>query len=191
MTQRCLNSTGKCVFFLSWDYTEHVPVFLTFYPGNLSKFSTVSLLNSPWSSPKKYYFRKFWRSYLDQNLHRITNPVSDLTGDQWFYVNFRSCNSKNHNMIFKFVGEILPIQPTIQTPGKKSAPPLFFRDDNIFQKSARVVRCGISTESVPREPIFKKCSHLREKGDADAFINDQPFRGKRTVQPQIYSWIYY
>jgi hypothetical protein len=43
---------------------------------------TVPLLNSPWSSPKKHRFRKFWRSYLDQNLLRITNPVSDLTGDQ-------------------------------------------------------------------------------------------------------------
>jgi hypothetical protein len=43
---------------------------------------TVPLLNSPWSSPKKFRFRKFWRSYLDQNLPRITNPVSDLTGDQ-------------------------------------------------------------------------------------------------------------
>jgi hypothetical protein len=44
--------------------------------------STVPLLNSPWSSLKKFRFRKFWRSYLDQNLLRITNPVSDLTGDQ-------------------------------------------------------------------------------------------------------------
>ena len=45
---------------------------------------TVPLLNSPWSSPKKNRFRKFWRPYLvlDQNLFRITNPVSDLTGDQ-------------------------------------------------------------------------------------------------------------
>jgi hypothetical protein len=43
---------------------------------------TEPLLNSPcWSSPKNFRFRKFWRSYLDQNLLRITNPVSDLTGD--------------------------------------------------------------------------------------------------------------
>jgi hypothetical protein len=40
------------------------------------------LFNSPWSSLKKLRFRKFWRSYLDKNLLRITNPVSDLTGDQ-------------------------------------------------------------------------------------------------------------
>jgi hypothetical protein len=43
---------------------------------------TMPLLNSPWSSPKKISFRKFWRLYLDQNLLRITNPVSDLTGYQ-------------------------------------------------------------------------------------------------------------
>ena len=27
-----------------------------------------------------------------------------------------------------------------------------------------LVRCGIAIESVPTEPIFEKCSHLREKG---------------------------
>jgi hypothetical protein len=54
-------------------------------------------------------------------------------------------------------------------PGKKSAPTLFLmlflEEENIFQKSARVVRCGIPIEFVPREPIFEKCSHLREKGE--------------------------
>jgi hypothetical protein len=46
--------------------------------------TTVPVLDSPWSSPQKTRFRKFWRSYLDleQKLVRITNPVSDLTGDQ-------------------------------------------------------------------------------------------------------------
>jgi hypothetical protein len=39
---------------------------------------------------------------------------------------------------------------------------LFFKDAT--QKSARVVRYGIGIESVPREPIFEKCPHLREKG---------------------------
>jgi hypothetical protein len=38
----------------------------------------------------------------------------------------------------------------------------FFKDAT--QKSARVVRCGIEIESVPREPVFEKCPHLREKG---------------------------
>ena len=52
-------------------------------PYSIARYGrTVLLLNSPWSSPKKIRFRKFWRSYLDQNLLRITNPVSDLTGDQ-------------------------------------------------------------------------------------------------------------
>jgi hypothetical protein len=49
-----------------------------------------SCIESPWSSHKNFPFRKFWRSYLDllmylqvdQNLPRITNPVSDMTGDQ-------------------------------------------------------------------------------------------------------------
>jgi hypothetical protein len=34
----------------------------------------------------------------------------------------------------------------------------------VSQKLARVVLCGIAIESVPREPIFEKCSHLRDKG---------------------------
>jgi hypothetical protein len=46
------------------------------------KRDTVHLLNSSWSSPKNFWFRKFWKSYLDQNLLRITHLVSDLTGDQ-------------------------------------------------------------------------------------------------------------
>jgi hypothetical protein len=67
-------------------------------------------------------------------------------------------------------------------PGKKSAPPLFLEDDNIFQKSASVVVGGIAVELQPRRPIFEKCSHLREKrGGADAFENDPPFRNKGTV----------
>jgi hypothetical protein len=49
-------------------------------------------------------------------------------------------------------------------PGKKSAPPLFLEDENIFQKSASVVVGGIAVELQPRRPIFEKCSHLREKG---------------------------
>jgi hypothetical protein len=38
----------------------------------------------------------------------------------------------------------------------------FFNDAT--QKSARVVQLGIAIEFVPREPIFEKCPHLREKG---------------------------
>jgi hypothetical protein len=39
-------------------------------------------LGHPWPSPKNFRFRHCRRSNLDQNLPRITNPVSDLTGDQ-------------------------------------------------------------------------------------------------------------
>ena len=39
-------------------------------------------VSTPSRHPKTFRFRKFWRSYLDQNLLRITNLVSDLTGDQ-------------------------------------------------------------------------------------------------------------
>jgi hypothetical protein len=48
----------------------------------------------------------------------------------------------------------------IENPyGKKK---LFFKDAT--QKSARVVVCRIAIELQPREPIFEKCPHLREKG---------------------------
>jgi hypothetical protein len=76
----------------------------------------VPLLNSPWLSPKNLRFRKFWRSYLDQKLPRITNPVSDLTGDRsryrssmWF---FEVAILEITVRFFKFVWEILPIQHT-------------------------------------------------------------------------------
>jgi hypothetical protein len=49
-------------------------------------------------------------------------------------------------------------------PDKKSAPFLFHKDENIFQKSARVILSRIEFWIVPREPIFDKCSGLREKG---------------------------
>jgi hypothetical protein len=41
-------------------------------------------------------------------------------------------------------------------PAKKSALPLFLEDENIFQKSATLVRCGIVIETVPTWPIFEK-----------------------------------
>jgi hypothetical protein len=43
--------------------------------------STVCSLKHPWSSPKNFRSRHCRRSNLDQNLPRITNPVSDMTGD--------------------------------------------------------------------------------------------------------------
>jgi hypothetical protein len=43
--------------------------------------------------------------------------------------------------------------------GKKNP---FFKDAT--QKSARVVPGGFAVELEPREPIFGKCPHLREKG---------------------------
>jgi hypothetical protein len=41
----------------------------------------------------RFRFRCFRRSNPDQNLPRIPNLVSDLSGDQQFYVIFRSCDS--------------------------------------------------------------------------------------------------
>jgi hypothetical protein len=76
------------------------------------------------------------------------------------------------------------MQPTIQTRGKreKSAPPLFLGDENIFQKSAPLVPWGIEFPMKPTEPIFEKCSHLREKGGgADAFENEPSVISKPTV----------
>jgi hypothetical protein len=52
-----------------------------------------------------------------------------------------------------------PTDLTENPYGKKK---LFFNDAT--QKSSRVVLCGIAVELVPREPIFEKCPHLREKG---------------------------
>jgi hypothetical protein len=43
-------------------------------------------------------------------------------------------------------------------------------DKNIFQNPARVVTILLQFQMEPREPIFEKCSHLREKsGGAEDF----------------------
>jgi hypothetical protein len=52
--------------------------------------------------------------------------------------------------------------PTHLTENPYGEKKLFFKDAT--QKSAPLVRGGIAIESVPTEPIFKKCPHLREKG---------------------------
>ena len=52
--------------------------------------------------------------------------------------------------------------PTDMTENPYGEKKLSFEDAT--QKSARVVPRGIAIEVVPREPIFKKCPHLREKG---------------------------
>jgi hypothetical protein len=44
---------------------------------------------------------------------------------------------------FKFVWEILPIQPTIHTRERISTPP-FLEDEKFFQKSASMVVSGIA-----------------------------------------------
>jgi hypothetical protein len=49
-------------------------------------------------------------------------------------------------------------------PGKKSAPPLFLEDENLPQKTGPLVLWGIEIPLESTEPIFEKCSHLREKG---------------------------
>ena len=47
-------------------------------------------------------------------------------------------------------GQAIPTMPYFG-----SAPPLFLEDENIFQKSARVVRILLQFRTVPREPIFE------------------------------------
>ena len=60
-------------------------------------------------------------------------------------------------------------------PGKKSAPPLFLEDENIFQKSASVVPRGIEFpvvycmgQAIPHEK--KKCQKYRLSTTIVAFV---------------------
>ena len=69
--------------------------------------------------------------------------------------------------------------PTDLTKNPYGEKKLFFKDAT--QKSARVVRCVIAIESVPREPIFEQCSHLREKGGVLTKIWPMGNRLSRTV----------
>jgi hypothetical protein len=71
---------------------------------------------------------------------------------------------------FKFVWEILPIQPTIQTRGEKSAPPLFLEDEIIFQKSASVVPRGIR-EKGGVLMLLKTTLHLEAKAQTSRSVH--------------------
>ena len=90
---------------------------------------------------------------------------------------------------FKFVWEILPIQPTIQPRGKNQHPLGFSWRWEHFSKTASMVRCGIATGTVPWSPIFEKRYHLREKGGAYAFENNHSFINKGTVDSCILAHI--
>jgi hypothetical protein len=61
-------------------YTGYTRVYTAVFEQIYS--CTVGSFQNPWSSPKNFRFRRRRRSNLDQNLLVITNPVSDLTGDQ-------------------------------------------------------------------------------------------------------------
>ena len=54
------------------------------------------------------------------------------------------------------------LAPTDLTENPYGAKNPFFKDAS--QKSASVVPRGIEIKMVPREPIFEKCPHLRDKG---------------------------
>jgi hypothetical protein len=65
---------------------------------------------------------------------------------------------------FKFGNGDSAHQPTTQNRKKNLHAPFFSKMRLFFQKSARVVLVGIVVELEPRDTIFGKCSHLREKG---------------------------
>jgi hypothetical protein len=64
-------------------------------------------------------------------------------------------------------------------PEKKSAPPLFLEDENIFQKSAPLVALLSRFLVQPTEPIFEKCSYLREKGGVLMLFKTTPHLGAK------------
>jgi hypothetical protein len=63
---------------------------------------------------------------------------------------------------------------TRHTSPEKFRPFPFFGYENIFQKSAPLVPLVIPKESLPTEPIFEKCSHLREKGGVLMLLKKAP-----------------
>ena len=70
-----------------------------------------------------------------------------------------------------------PTDVTESPYGKKN----FFFLKDATQKSARVVTTEIGVEVQPREPIFEKCPHLREKGGVLTEIWHSRNRLSRTV----------
>jgi hypothetical protein len=91
---------------------------------------------------------------------------SGLRSDQGQVVLCDFSKSRFRKSPYEFLnlyGRFCPYNPPYTT-GKNQHPSFFSKMITFFQKSALVVPWGTAVELEPREPIFEKCSHLREKG---------------------------
>jgi hypothetical protein len=126
---------------------------------------------------QKNRFRKFWRPYLDQNLLRITNPVSDLTGDQYFYVIFRSCDSGNHHTIFKICMGDSPHTTHHTNPGKNQHPPFLKTTPHLGAQAQCACCCCSSSSSCCCccvHTCVRGCLRDRHRVSADLLVGANP-----------------
>jgi hypothetical protein len=144
---------------------------------------SVCLSTPPWSSPKNYQFRRCRRSNLDQNLPRITNPVSDLTGDHSLVLcEFSKLRlRKSPYKFLNLYGRFCPYNPPYN-PGHDTLPPNLHIE--IFTQGKKTRRKSIE---------FRKPYRLtsRKLGLEISFRmqiwwqwvnkNDPSFRSERTV----------
>ena len=128
---------------------------------------TVLLFNSPWSSPfskiLEVVSRPEFAQYHESGLRSDRGPVVLCDFSKLRYW-------KSPYKFFKFVWEILPIQPTIQTRKKISPPSFFSKMRTFFKKLATLVVILSQFRLQPTWPIFEKCSHLQKGGVLRCFF---------------------
>jgi hypothetical protein len=111
-----------------------------------TKFSTVGLLNSPWSSPKKIVYEN---SEVVSRPEFAQDHESGLRSDRRGPVVLCDFSKlrflKSPYDFLNLYRRFCPYNPPYK-PGKKICTPPFLVDENIFQKSASVVVGGIAVE---------------------------------------------
>jgi hypothetical protein len=139
---------------------------------------TVLLFNSPWSSPFSKILEVVSRPEFAQDhesgLRSDRGPVVLCDFSKLRYW-------KSPYKFFKFVWEILPIQPTIQTR-KKISPPSFFSKMRTFFKNWPRWLYFYHNSAYNQRGRFLKNVLIFKRGGADAFSNDPPFSSKGTVR---------
>ena len=83
--------------------------------------------------------------------------------------------------MFKFVWDILPVQPTIQTREKNQHPPFFAKMRTFFKNRPPWYYGELNPPYYQGGLFLKNVLIFEKKGGADAFENDPSFMSKGTV----------
>ena len=124
------------------------------------------LLNSPWSSPFSRILEAVSRPEFAQDHESgLRSDRGPVVLCDFFEVAILEITVR----FFKFVWEILPIQPTIQTREKNRHPSFFSKMRTFFKNRPRWLKFYSNSAFNQRGRFLKKFSSSRKRGGADAF----------------------